>query len=36
MADENAEDSAGTDDWAAAMAEQATADTSVGTAAEDD
>jgi flagellar motor switch protein FliN/FliY len=33
MADENAEDSAGTDDWAAAMAEQATA---AGTPAEDD
>lgn len=36
MADENAEDSAGTDDWAAAMAEQATADTAAGTPAEDD
>jgi flagellar motor switch protein FliN/FliY len=34
MADE--EDSAGTDDWAAAMAEQATADTAAGTPAEDD
>lgn len=33
MADENAEDSAGTDDWAAAMAEQAAA---AGTPAEDD
>lgn len=28
MADENSEDSAGTDDWAAAMAEQASVDTS--------
>ncbi|MHB8165231.1 MAG: flagellar motor switch protein FliN [Sulfuricella sp.] len=36
MADENAEDSAGTDDWAAAMAKQATADTAAGTPAEDD
>lgn len=36
MADEHTEDSAGTDDWAAAMAEQATADTSAGTPAEDD
>jgi flagellar motor switch protein FliN/FliY len=35
MADENAEDSAGMDDWAAAMAEQATTD-SAGTPAEDD
>lgn len=35
MADENAEGSAGTDDWAAAMAEQATAD-ATGTPAEDD
>ena len=34
MADE--EDSASTDDWAAAMAEQATADTAAGTPAEDD
>lgn len=33
MADENTEDSAGADDWAAAMAEQAT---SAGTPAEDD
>jgi len=36
VADENAEDSAGTDDWAAAMAEQATADTSAAIPAEDD
>lgn len=36
MADENAEDSAGTDDWAAAMAEQATADAAAGSTAEDD
>jgi len=36
MADENIEDSAGTDDWAAAMAEQATTDAAAGTPAEDD
>ena len=36
MADESAEDSASTDDWAAAMAEQATADTSAAAPAEDD
>ncbi len=36
MADEHTEDSAGTDDWAAAMAEQATADTSAAAPAEDD
>lgn len=36
MADENSENPVGMDDWAAAMAEQATTDTAAAPAAEDD